>query len=255
MSFYYDVHPTTNMTAKVVANYQSDPLVLRDFFEGQYQTNVEPVSFVEVTSDFWPNYTLNVMAQPHLVDFFETVERCRSQADPACARKWATTPVYYESESSIGYFRRAFSSTNSLFYLTNFSLTRSACYRDHQWHPARLLGSRVDTFHQFTMPETFFGWLNVTPNVGGRLTYYSEWTARKSTPTQQLRAVFNTGVDVSFKASRFIRDVESSFLDVHELRHIIEPEVDYAYVPSPTRSPSQVPQFDYQSPSLRFAAD
>jgi hypothetical protein len=41
-------------------------------------------------------------------------------------------------------------------------------------------------------------------------------------------------------------------LDVHELRHVIEPEVDYAYLPSPTRSPNQIPQFDYQSPSLRL---
>ena len=35
-SFYYLVHPTSNFTAKVVADYQSDPLVLRDFFENQY---------------------------------------------------------------------------------------------------------------------------------------------------------------------------------------------------------------------------
>jgi hypothetical protein len=67
-----------------------------------------------------------------------------------------------------------------------------------------------------------------------------------------LRAIFNTGMDVSFKASQVFPNVQSDLLDAHELRHIIEPEVDYAYVPSPTRSPGQVPQFDYQSPSLRL---
>jgi hypothetical protein len=36
------------------------------------------------------------------------------------------------------------------------------------------------------------------------------------------------------------------------LRHIIEPDIDYAYVPAPNRSPSKLPQFDYQIPTLRL---
>jgi LPS-assembly protein len=253
-SFYYEVHPTTNLTAKVVADYQSDPLFLRDFFEGQYLTNVEPASFAEV-SQLWPNYTLNTMVQPRLVDFFETVERLPDVKLSGLRQEVGDTPLYYESESSVGYFKRAFSSTNSLYYLTNYTLNPGGMLlatRGTNVPPADYSASRVDTFHQFTMPETFFGWLNITPDVGGRLTYYSDVDGPQIHTNQQLRAVFNTGVDVSFKASQVYHDVESSLLDVHDLRHIIEPEVDYAYVPAPTRSPSQVPQFDYQSPSLRL---
>jgi lipopolysaccharide assembly outer membrane protein LptD (OstA) len=248
-SFYYEVHPASNLTAKVVAGYQSDPLVLRDFFESEYLTNVEPASFAEA-SQLWPNYTLNAMVQPRLVDFFETVERLPDVKLSGLRQEVGETPVYYESESSVGWFKRAFSSTNSLYFLTNDIPYPG--FRTTNAPPHDYSAGRIDTFHQFTLPETFFGWLNVTPNVGGRLTYYSDVDGPQIHTNQQLRAVFNTGVDVSFKASQVYRDAESSFLDVHELRHIIEPEIDYAYVPAPTRSPGQVPQFDYQSPSLRL---
>jgi len=253
MAFYYDVQPTSNLTAKVVANYQSDPLILRDFFEGEYVTNVEPISFGEV-SQLWPNYTLNMMVQPRLVDFFETVERLPDIKLSGLRQQVGDTPVYYENESSVGYFQRAFSNTNSLYYLTNFTMNPNGVavmpVKTTNVPPSDYSASRIDTFHQFTLPETFFGWLNVTPNVGGRLTYYSDVDGPAIHTNDQLRAVFNTGMDVSFKASRVYEDAESSLMDVHELRHIISPEVDYVYLPAPTRSPSQLPQFDYQSPSL-----
>ncbi len=254
-SFYYEVHPATNLTMKVVAEYQSDPLFLRDFFEGQYDTNVEPASFAEV-SQLWPNYTLNAMVQPRLVDFFETVERLPDVKLSGLLQEVGDTPLYYESESSVGYFKRAFSNTNSLYYLTNYTLNPNNMgfmpTRTTNVPPSDYSAARLDTFHQFTLPQTFFGWLNVTPNAGGRLTYYGDVDGPQSQTNQQLRALFSTGMDVSFKASQVFHGVESDLLDVHDLRHIIEPDIDYAFVPAPTRSPGQVPQFDYQSPSLRL---
>ncbi|HEX3988949.1 MAG TPA: LPS assembly protein LptD, partial [Verrucomicrobiae bacterium] len=232
-TFYYTVTPTSNLTAKVVANYQSDPLVVRDFWESQYQANVEPASFAEV-SQMSPNWVVNAMAQPQLVNFFETVERLPDVKLTGLRQQVGVTPVYYESESSLGYFRRAFSDTNPPALGTNYS------------------ASRADTFHQLTLPETFFGWLNVTPRIGGRATYYSDVEGPSARTNAQTRGVFNTGVDFSFKASRVFRDVQNSLLDVNELRHIIEPEIDYGYVPAPNRSPSQVPQFDYQYPTVRL---
>jgi hypothetical protein len=108
---------------------------------------------------------------------------------------------------------------------------------------------RADTFHQFTLPQNFFGWLNVAPRVGGRGTFYSDVEGTQTHTNEQGRGIFNTGVDVTFKASRVYRDVDDDFWDLHELRHIIEPEFDYAYIPFAS---AHVPQFDYQLPSLRL---
>lgn len=252
-AFTYFVQPLTNLSVKVAANYQSDPLVLRDFFEGEFNTNIEPATTAEATQ-LWPNYTLDLLLQPRLVNFFETVERLPDLKLSGARTEIGDSPLYYENESSIGYFKRAFSDTNSLYYLTNFTLNPAgvqlATSRTTNGAPSDYSATRADTFQQFTMPETFFGWLNVTPNVGGRLTYYSDVDGPAIHTNAQLRAVFSTGVDVDMKASRVYPDAESDLFDVHEIRHIIAPEVDYAYLPAPTRSPSQLPQFDYQSPSI-----
>jgi len=230
-TFFYEVHPETNLTAKVIANYQSDPLVVRDFWESQYEANVEPASYAEV-EQLHPNWVLNAMAQPQTVNFFETVERLPDVRLTGLRQELGATPIYYESESSLGYYRRAFSDTNA--FGTNYS------------------AERADTFHQFTMPETFFGWLNVTPRIGGRVTSYSDVEGPAIRTNAQTRGIFNTGVDISFKASRVFKEVQNSLLDVNELRHIVQPEIDYGYVPAPNRSPSQLPQFDYQYPTLRL---
>ncbi len=254
-TIYYEVHPATNLTGKIVGNYQSDPLVVRDFWESQYRANVEPASYAEV-SQMSPNWVLDAMAQPQVVNFFETVERLPDVRLTGLRQEVGATPVFYESESSAGYFRRAFSDTNVPVPSTFFSPlpnglgsgpmhTTTGGYPDYE-------AARADTFQQFTMPKTFFGWFNVTPRVGGRVTSYSDVEGPAIHTNAQTRGIFNTGVDFSFKAKRIYRDAENSLFDVHELRHIIEPEIDYGYVPAPNRSPSQLPQFDYQYPSLRL---
>jgi hypothetical protein len=231
-SLDYLSNPSTNFTAKIAAYYQSDPLIIRDFYESEYRADVEPASFAEA-NQLWPNFTLDAMAQPRLVNFFETVERLPDIKLTGLRQQLGATPIYYQSESSVGCFTHAFSDTNNPAS-TNYSATRA------------------DTVHQFTLPETFFGWLNVTPRVGGRFTYYSPVEGVASPTNAQTRGVLNTGVDFSLKASRVYRGVDSSFWDLHELRHIIEPDINYAYVPAPSRAPSQLPQFDTELPGLRL---
>jgi LPS-assembly protein len=102
------------------------------------------------------------------------------------------------------------------------------------------------------MPETFFGWLNIIPRIGGRFTYYSHATGPGATTDEAYRGVLNTGAELTFKASRLWTDAESKLLDVHGLRHIIQPSVNYVYVPRPSEPPAELPQFSYQSPSLRL---
>src|SRR5208282_5162317 len=109
---------------------------------------------------------------------------------------------------------------------------------------------RADTFQQLLLPMTFFGWLNITPRAGGRLTYYSGETGPGGTNSETYRKIFNTGVDVSFKFSRLWTGATNSLLDVDGLRHIVEPAVTYAYVRASGTQPAQLPQFDSASPSL-----
>ncbi|MBM3838966.1 MAG: LPS-assembly protein LptD [Verrucomicrobia bacterium] len=220
----------TNLTARIVANKQSDAQMIRDFFEADYREDLQPKSFLEI-NQLWPNFSLNVLAQPQLNDFFQTVERLPDLKLSAFRQQLGVSPFYYEGENSAGYFR--------------FRPAESSVTNDYAaW--------RADSFHQILLPQTFFGWLNVTPRVGGRFTQYGETEGEGSAFDARNRTVFNTGAEFSFKASRVWDGARSRLWDVDGLRHIVQPSINYAFVPSPSRAPRELPQFDTEIPSLRL---
>lgn len=226
---YYDADFGGHLTAKSHLRWQEDEFIVRDFFEGEYRRNIQPNSFVELQK-LWPNLSFNAFVQPQINTFQETVERLPDLRLSAYRQQIGQTGLYYESESSLGHYRRQFAN-------------------DVQpWFSA----TRADTFHQITRPWMFFGWLNVIPRVGGRLTYYGEADGPGATTSEQTRGVFNTGAEFTFKASRLWRDVDSNWLQLDGLRHIIQPSVNYVYVPEPGTRPPQLPQFDYELTSLRL---
>jgi len=237
--FYFSnvAHPLTNsdtvwsnLTFQSQVAYQSDAYIIHDFFESEFRKDIEPNTFFDV-NQFWSNWSLDALAQPRLNAFDDAVERLPDVRLNGYRQELFGTPFYYESESSLGSYRRLFSDTNSPF-IPPYTATRA------------------DTFHQITMPETFFGWLNVVPRVGARDTYYGEATGPGADTDTHNRGVFNTGVEFSLKASRVWETAQSDFFDVDGLRHIVEPSVNYVYIPKPNVLPSQLPQFDYQTNSL-----
>ena len=240
VQFTWDDHPATNLDFKAMLNYQTDPLLARDFSEGDYAYNPQPNSFVEANKH-WDNWSLDALTTPRFNNFFDQIERLPDVKLTGFRQQMLDSPIYYESESSVGYFRSYNSTaswnTNGLYSAQPGSYTNSAV--------------RADTFQQLTMPLNFFNWLNVTPRVGGRVTVYSESNSTNATPNHNLgRGVFNTGVEFSFKASQLWAGATNAMLNVDGLRHIIEPTANYVFVPDPSRAPGVLPQFDANQPSL-----
>jgi LPS-assembly protein len=234
-NFTYQATPATNLNVKAQVNYQSDPFVLHDYFESDYTQNPQPNTLVEINK-YSKNWSLDALATPRINSFFNQVERLPDMRLTGFRQEIFNTPVYYDSESSAGYYRQFVTLTNGLFPGTNGFYANS--------------GARADTYHQLTLPMRLFKWLNVTPRVGGRFTYYSEQNAASGTNSATYRTVFNTGVAVSFKASQLWAGATNSFFQVDGLRHIIEPSVNYVYIPRPSTPASQLPQFDSELPSL-----
>ncbi len=234
LHFSHQATLRTNLNATLMVRKQSDPLVTRDFLESEFRDNTQPDSYLEL-NQLWRNFSLNVLTRPRLNDFFGRVERLPDVKLSSFRQQIGASPLYYEGESSAGYFRRKFAF-------------------DRQ---PEFASFRADTFHQLVLPKTFFGWLNVSPRVGGRFTQYGEANGPGGTTDDEARAVFNTGTEVSFKAHRVWPGVENDFWNVHELRHIVEPSVNYSYIPTPNVRPFEVPQFDrklttFELPSLYF---
>jgi len=199
----YQATPFTNLNLKALVNYQSDPLVLHDFFEGDYtqtrsQTHSSRSTSIGTTGALTPKpRRASMILRPGRTSADVKLTGFRQQI--------FDTPLYYESESSAGYYRRFFAATNNNL----FSATNS---------PPAYSAARADTFHQLLLPWTFFNWLNVTPHVGGRFTWYSQESGPGGTNDETDRAVFNTGVGTSFKVSRLWAGATNSLLDIDGLR-------------------------------------
>ncbi len=229
-NFTYQATPLTNLNLKAMVNYQSDPLVLHDFAEGAYTANPQPYTFTEVDK-YWNNWDLDVETVPRINTFFDQVERLPDVKLTGFRQQVPGTPLYYDSESSAGFYRKDFADTNN------------PAIPDYS-------AARADTYHELLLPWTFFGWLNFTPHAGGRFTYYSEAGGPGGTTEETYRKIFDTGAEVSFKVSRLWAEANSSIFDIDGLRHIIQPSVDYEFVPRPSTLPPQLPQFDSQVASL-----
>jgi len=227
--FGYQATPATNLNVKALVNYQTDPLFLHDFFLGDYANNPQPYSFIEVNR-YWDNWSVDALARPELNDFFDQVERLPDVRLTGYRQQIFNTPFYYDSESSAGYYKQFYANTNGPI-------------------PSAYSASRADTFHQILLPEMLFGWLNVMPFAGGRFTYYSSETGPGGTNDEAYRGVFNTGMQTSLKASQLWPDATNSLLAISGLRHVVEPSITYVFVPRPSKTPPELPQFDTEQPS------
>jgi LPS-assembly protein len=231
--FSYQAAPFTNLYVLSRVRYQGDERVLQNFFEREYRQNPQPSTFFEI-NQVTDNFSLDVYAQPRVNEFFETVERLPEVRLTGWRQPVWSTPVYYESESSVGYYRRRHAVSNDVPTGLDYS------------------APRADTYQQLTLPQTLFGWLNVIPRAGGRLSYYGDDTGAGGTNAETTRALFNTGAEVTFKASQTWAGTTNRLFALDGLRHIVEPSVNYVYVPDVQPKPGELPQFDSELPSLRL---
>src|SRR5262249_22803835 len=126
--FSYQGNPSTNLNIKSLVRWQNDDGVVHDFFPGEYRQDPQPDTFVEVNK-FWKNFSLDVLTQPRLNEFYETVERLPDVRLNGFRQQLGPTPLYYESESTAGYYRRMFAETNGVVAGANFEAARADTYQ------------------------------------------------------------------------------------------------------------------------------
>jgi LPS-assembly protein len=212
-----DIDLTANM------NKLSDPDVIDDFFNREFQREREPESVIDVTQR-GPNHTLSLQARPEFNVFFAEVERLPEAKLSVNRMRVGSTPLFYESETSAGYLHNIQGLTGDSLYTGDTG--------------------RADTFHQVTLPATLFGWLSVVPRAGARETYYLRGPAGAPDTNEIHRAIYDLGLETSFKMSRTWDDVQSTRWRIDGLRHIVQPFANYSWVPSPSVKSNEVFQFD-----------
>lgn len=247
---------TESIDLKVDMSKLSDRFVLQDFFPSEFRINPRPDNVIALTKTS-PWYTLTATGRFALNTFFETTERLPEVALDIKRHGLFGGPIFYEGETSVGELRRNFPA-NSIFQDYNVF--------------------RIDSFHQLTFPNTYFGFLSIVPRVGFRETYYSATqrlnpllpmivppplesefplpNPRTDLPSEKLgsvwRSIGNAGVEGSFKLSREWEEVQDRTLGLDGLRHIVQPFFNLSWVSSPNIDPATILQFDRVQPSTKL---
>lgn len=272
VTFKQRLFVTDDIYATADINLLSDVDFLEDFFPNEFRVDPQPDTFLSVTK--WDEfYTLNLLGRWQINDFQDTTERLPELVFDFKQHRFFGLPVYYDGETSVGQYRRAFGVGPEFdqFDYPNYD------------------SGRFDTFHQLSVPTQLFGWLNVTPRAGLRFTYYNKSgtfqdfggeeieeidpvsglpqvitqpsieSTPLNSPTPNLeskgavfRPVVNLGLEVSTKMSRTYERVQSRMLGLDGLRHVIQPYVNYSLVYNMGPGPEDILQFDRVVPSTQL---
>jgi len=253
---------TTNFTDDIygLANLTklSDQYVMQDFFQGEFRIDPVPDNVLALTKTD-PFYTLTAIERFQANQFFTTTERQPEVVLDIKRHGLFGGPIFYEGETGFANLRLQF--PQGLGF-ENYGT------------------DRLDTFHQLTFPNTYFGWLSIVPRVGYRGTYYGKtWDLDSTTfipPSNPLvpnfilppptlvnpvkfdgdtfRSVFDTGAEASFKISRTWENVQSRAFGLDGLMHVIQPFTNFSYVKEDGPNPTSILALDRFQPSTQLPA-
>ncbi len=219
---------TINDKTEAILQYYklSDPGILKDYFEREYEKDQNPETFFLLTRTL-TNGTLSFRTDKRVNRFVSTVERLPE--------------IQYNLPS------QKIGPTN--FYLKNINTFSNLSLKAPSPTEVRKETMRFDTEDEISYPFKV-GFVEMRPFVAGRETFYS----KTKDPSQYnvVRGVFTTGSDLSTKFYK-IYDVKRKIMgiEINRLRHIITPSIAYKYQTNPTISSDQLDNFDRIDTILR----
>ena len=230
-------------------NYVADPWMLNDFFDDEYQKNVQPENRVTLTHR-GDRYSAGLELNTRLNDFYGNVNRLPQAFLDFNRQPVFGTPFYYEGDNTAAYLERVFPDGSEKEDYDAF---------------------RVDTRHMVSLPLHAAGFLSLVPRAGWRGTYYSktrhttvvtnlvaatnelgevigvkeQTTELQSDGDAVFRSLPEIGMETSFRA---FGDLYRGPLGLEEgdrdLRHVFQPYADYTLRFEPNVLPDELWQFD-----------
>ncbi|MFA7186326.1 MAG: hypothetical protein WC082_15605, partial [Victivallales bacterium] len=224
----------------------SDYYFLYDFFKAQYNNNPEPSTYGAFEYQF-DRFTASIFTRVQTNSFFNTVEELPTFR-LNFPRQELFSKIYWEGQTSLGY--------------------KSMKWR--QFDEPRVLGNgvepkdyqslRFDTVNMFFYNLNFEN-ISIIPRAGVRLTYYNRSSKQKVSSKDllamcavaspegdstadvvnydakgggQVRFIGEIGVEATGKISRSWLNVRNAYWRLDGIRHVIEPYLNYTFIPKPT---------------------
>lgn len=194
--------------------YGSEYNFLKDYFPQEYEKDEQPNSYISVHRSF-PYSSLDFLFQKRVNRWYNpTTEYLPQIQYNMPSLQLGTTPLYFLNSSQF----------------SNQALRNPTPVADGADVSVKLL----DTTNKLSLPTKVL-FINFTPFVSSRQTFYSKDTSGKQTWNSP-RSIFTFGTDASTKFYRFFNIGKTKFwgMDFDGLRHIITPTVSYSYQHQPT---------------------
>lgn len=228
---------TDSDSLAIRASYLSDSYVLPDFYEEEYKELVQPDSYAAYTHN-GEGWSGGIGIYQRANKFYESVNRLPDAWIDVMNTQIGPTPFYYESQSSGGFLKKDFADYGN----------------ESDTVPDSYDSLRIDSRHAVYLPEKVFGFLSLVPRAAYRGTYYGTTRQKSEVETFDgtntvsktvyeedggtLRNVFELGMETSFKAYGIYED------ELGRIRHIVEPYINYTFIPEPNLRPFELYQFD-----------
>lgn len=184
----------------------SDPSFLEEYFEGEFEEGKEQetLAYLKKQQDNW---ALTALVQYRMLDFLTQTEHW-----PDLAFRWVGEPLAeiasFYHESHFGFAR---------YLPDNRRLFDKLRIRDNTGRTD--LTMRTDTRNEIDLPIKL-GSLNLVPYATGRAGY---WDGSADDGSRD-RLFGSLGMRAGTQFWRLFEDVSSDLLDVHGVRHVIEPQ-------------------------------
>ena len=208
--------------ALIEYNKTSDIDFIRDYLYREYEEDVQPVSEASL-AHYDPDYTLSLYARKRTNRFYSEVERLPELQYALTSRQLGSSNVYFRNSTMIANL--------------NAKTAQSDIDTDV---------NRLDSDNELTYPAKFPGfldWINITPRVGTRQTYYSKDV--NGDEEDLIRGIHYYGFDMNTTFYRFCGYSGRPFgMEINRLRHILIPRVQFSYTHEPTVAQSKLGSFD-----------
>lgn len=214
----YSWQPSSDLSLRGEFHKFSDEYFMKDFFYREYEIEPHPYSYFLVDKSF-ANSSLSLLTQKRANQFYTETE--------------------YLPKLDYSLYKQRLGEGLSLFIRSDISLanlTAKTANSDLDDDASRLHA------HNRLSYESRMGWLIVNPYAGLYTTYYSK---NLFAAEDVLRNAPEAGITLSTEFSKiFDQSAEILGLDYDKFRHLIRPELTFAYIHDPTVSSSNLFQFD-----------
>lgn len=265
LSHYQTIRP--DLTLRMNIDKLSDIDMLQNWYRKEYRINPQPPSFGDLT---WERdrFALSLTVRPQVNDFYSAVEELPTLKFQMPRQPLWGSGFFYQGESSAAELKMKWSDLNDP------RLPDPADPFTPLEYPADYQATRFDSLHMLYYPLKLFGDVEIVPRAGVRLTYYSKTSDQPITTANlqsmaavadpnissfyepvisydanggsRLRLAGETGFEISTKFYRTWaeNEVQSEAWNIHGLRHIVQPYLNYTLAPRPSIDRDNIYAFD-----------